>query len=185
MGELQLKIVAELKLILKNQNLPVSGNKQQLVNRILEHQPRKQKTYENYLDLLPGDITRELDKYRLLNEPNNKALASLLNFQISTYNFIYKVSYFKSSKTSFKKFFLANNFNIEITTTNRGTGKFIIKELPIISNKILQDLIFLMIDKIKTSYEVINQILKDSGCNFRIVGYWIHGAGRQFEIINI
>lgn len=181
-GNLQLKNVKELKEILKSKNLPTSGKKEELINRLINNQDKKVKTYDTFLDLLPGDIHRELNVYRLKNEPNNKALVELLTSNSSIFHFANKVSYFTKNKTSFKKFFLQHNLNIKAEKYNRG-GKFIIGELPIIDNKLLQDLIFLMMGKINTSFQVVNQILKNNQCNFRLVAYWNPKDKTYYEIM--
>jgi hypothetical protein len=70
-NELLNKTKEELKLILKNLNLKTTGNKQELIERILSSQ-------QTYLKILPGDITRMVSKYRAENEPNNQLIYALL-----------------------------------------------------------------------------------------------------------
>lgn len=82
-GELLLKSVVELKQILRNRQLKVSGSKLELVDRILNDQSSSNikptaKSDKNYFDYLPKDINKMVNKYRMENEPNNKIAYSLL-----------------------------------------------------------------------------------------------------------
>jgi hypothetical protein len=183
-GNLQLKTVSELKELLKNQNLPVSGKKQDLIDRLIANKPRQSKTYDTYLDLLPGDIQRELLKYRLENEPNNKVFVSLLTDRDIIYNFTDKPSYFTKTKTTFKRFFLENNLSVEIEK-HGTTGRFKIGQLPIIEDNILQKLILLLTKEIRSSFEIINTKLKKYNNKWRIISYWNRTDLRTFEFIKI
>lgn len=179
---LQLKTILELKQILKSKNLPITGKKNELIERINKNQPIKSKNYETYFDLLPSDLNKEIEKYRIENDNNRKALNELLTNKISIYNFLFKISYFTKTKTTFKKFFLGNNLDIEIVKQEKG-GKFVINKLPIISDSLLQELIMILIRSIKSSFEYINTILKNNKVEMRMVSYWQPQIGRTFEFI--
>lgn len=75
--ELEKKKIAELKEILRSLKLPISGNKEELIGRILQTQIQPVTT--SYFDVLPKDITRMVGKYRAKNEPNNKIVEEILD----------------------------------------------------------------------------------------------------------
>lgn len=85
--ELERKKIPELKQILKNRNLKLAGNKDELIDRILDDQSQNPKQPTEikpkrddlgYLDILPRDITNIVNKYRVENEPNNVIIYQLL-----------------------------------------------------------------------------------------------------------
>lgn len=69
--DLESKKLDELKIIARNLQLPTSGRKQELINRILNNQ-------QTYLKLLPKDILNIVDEYQIYNNRNNQFLLLLL-----------------------------------------------------------------------------------------------------------
>lgn len=65
--ELEDKKLTELKQILKNRNLKSTGNKSDLIDRILEGEV-------SYLDILPKDVRDIVGEYQTYNNPNNQLL---------------------------------------------------------------------------------------------------------------
>lgn len=88
--ELQGKKISQLKQILKNKQLKISGNKDDLIKRILDNQPTTirptQKDIDSYFNLLPTDINKMINKYRIENESNNQVAKALLNYVADNFN---------------------------------------------------------------------------------------------------
>lgn len=91
--DLERKKIPELKEILKKLNLKTSGNKDELIERILESQNVKTTKPSstnisrefNYMDILPGDVKNIVNKYRVENEPNNLIIYQLINRYLQNY----------------------------------------------------------------------------------------------------
>lgn len=79
--ELNKKTVSQLKDILRNKGLKLSGNKQELIERILNNQTisKPSPNRNSYFDILPKDITNIVEDYRVKNNLNNLLVEIILN----------------------------------------------------------------------------------------------------------
>lgn len=92
--ELELKKIPELKDLLRIRSLKVTGNKDDLIKRILDNQisspssqsslqsfpiPSTSTNQNNYLDILPKDIKGVLENYQAGHQTNNKIVNEILS----------------------------------------------------------------------------------------------------------
>lgn len=168
--DLENKKIVDLKQILKNLNLRLVGNKQELIDRILDNQrliPKSKppiKT-DSYLDILPNDISNMINNYRVENEPNNKIskdiisnVASYLGYRWSELNRL-----MENLRLPFK---LMEN---EKPANSYYGPLFIIKEFPqIVTEETLISLILSLLKRELSSDNFINATLRNYHSNLRV-----------------
>lgn len=184
--ELQEKKIPELKDILKSRNVKSSGNKWELINRILKTEaPKKvekqQLKGETYFDILPTDITKIITKYRSKIETNNKVAYDILNYLA-----IRKGSVFPRINKILENL----NFPMQIVEKRQEfEGGYyypysveILEDL-VINEDVLIDFILILLTKREISHDKINEILKDNNSNLRVIAEDIPGYKNKSKYI--
>lgn len=176
--ELLDKKIPDLKAILKAWNLRTTGNKPELIDRILDNQfvpqskPKPQLNLEeSYLSLLPGDIKRLVNVYQAENEPNNQIFKKLLK-EIENGSVI---EYRMDNIKIINNWSNINNLNIKLEYKGGWSNPwvFTIENLPPISDEVLADFILLII-KLKIyigqdPLDAINWLLESHDSKLRII----------------
>lgn len=166
--ELEAMKMPELKLILKNRNLKSSGNKSELIDRILKTEaPKKVEKQQfrgkTYFDILPSDITKMVTRYRAEAEINNKIAFDILE-EIAKHRML-------ASRYSPIKILEKLEFPMRISPVGgmgRGWNVEIIENIPI-NDEALTELILALIIKKNILWETVNSILQEYNSNMRVL----------------
>lgn len=174
-----------MKEILKNLNLKTSGNKADLIERILQNQI-------TYLNLLPKDISNLVSEYQTYNNKTNQFLLLILNcmryahlaFTDKNPNIV-EFSYlllFQDMYVNGKGVEILNklfeDFNLPvrfIATNNKFKGDIEIGKLPLISDKFMAKFLILLLQlSIIRSNDALNQLLWEEKMPFIITQFNNH-----------
>lgn len=173
--DLESKSIDELKNILKNVGFKTSGNKQDLIGRILENQ-------SNYLDLLPSDINKMIYKYQIENDVNRKILEYLLfNTHTMMVYLAYQLPHIMKKREEINTLFKNYNLDIQIVPRktavsvdsknswfDRGETLFIIDwgNVGLVPDEVIINLLpIFAVDEQKD----VNEKLEELGSKFRVV----------------
>lgn len=137
--ELQEFTIIKLKAILKNKQLKINGNKDELIERILESQP------SNYLNLLPKDVMGMVSQYQIRNNPNNVLFQEIIT---NKYIIEDQTLKYKQKLTNFVK-----NINQEDIITDAQIAQFLT----------------FLVREMKVDAAWLNILLEDLQTDFRIV----------------
>lgn len=183
-SDLEKKKMDELKSILKEKNLKITGNKPDLIDRILNSQ-------RTYLELLPKDLSNLVEDYRVENNLNNKVLTEYLNLikwkSIGTNNpqikkdiDLYLDLINERRKDDFNayrlnKFFKDRNLNIkfieeEIEKYRRELVDIKIGKLPLISDELMAEILLKLVENAGSVKSILidslNLFLYDNNASF-------------------
>jgi hypothetical protein len=189
--ELQKKKVIELKEILANRRLKVTGKKDELIDRILQDQPSisvapslksaatSQKTY---FDILPQDILNMVDEYRASNEVNNKIAKNIIHNVVIGWGYrgneINKII-----ERIGLPFEVIKNYE---TVKSEGyeyipPWKIVITKSKIVTEDMLIELIFAVIAR-EYNWASINSILARYNSDLRIESEAIDKKGKKYVV---
>lgn len=175
--DLESKKVVELKQLLKEKKLSTTGTKKELVERLVNYVPPQPKLQESYLDLLPKDILNIVEEYQIHNSINNRITLYLID-QI---NHIHTTNKFEKAIIEWAK-----QYNIPIESEfvpavykrfgygqyreSKSKYKIQFGKLPVITNKMLSDLLILFVTMNKVlDIDRLNDILLRFNSKLRIV----------------
>lgn len=164
---LQTKTIPQLKEILKAKNLKVTGNKQKLINRILESET-------TYFDLLPSDLKKELDYYQGETSDYNKFVKVLL---IDNKENLLK----NRIPDRFNNWFRNKGLDIKIQNNKLEIGR--LKNLN--SDLFIDVLLFLFggTNKIiRKNIILLNDYLRDENINIRLI---LSGRNKEIEAVKV
>lgn len=161
--ELDNKIIPQLRDILKNMGLKVSGKKEELIDRILTNQPKEQSTIGgDYISLLPKDITNMVQQYRIENNPNNLMIKNLLD----DININLKISII-THKKELEKIGVPVNIIVQPKDEDYGV-KIDYSNLPLISDRTAGDFLYFLVQN-GVPEELLNYKLKKYDTEYRII----------------
>lgn len=183
--ELQKKNVLELKNILKNKQLKSSGKKEDLIERILNDQPKFSEPANlkgnTYFDILPSDIINLLNNYRAENNPNNKIVFKLLdnldlrvdkekfNNSLSKLNIPMELIQNKEKKEIIEEMRKNNTPYFQMLPFyNLPQYRAKINNMIIITNEMLIEVLLLLLSHNHNIYDKINGVLNEHNSNILI-----------------
>lgn len=126
--ELEESKIDELKALAKSLNLKRSGNKNELIDRILQSQ-------QSYLDVLPKDVLNMVEEYKISNNPNNIFLNLILDLLKWD-----KVDYFKRKENPppeiITKYLDLRGFSDHVSNFKRLNDFFAVLNIKFIPDKV-------------------------------------------------
>lgn len=156
--ELEQKKLVVLKEIARNDGLPTSGKKSDLIERIL--------TQQTYFELLPKDVLNIVNKYEIENNENNILLKKILLEYFNNERF------YNITQSDVNKIF--DDYNLNINYNQRFKSiKF--EDVPFITDytftEVLSNILRLISNRTASNYFVhlLNNIFQNNNSKWRIV----------------
>lgn len=178
--ELQRKTIPDLKDILRDKGLKISGKKDELIERILQNQTIEEKEQlpnVGYFSLLPKDIKGLVSEYQVRNNENNILFEKLFT-NILLNSFLFNTS----NQDRMKKQFSSIGIDTDVKYKNKKV-EIDFNKIPLLSDKDMKNVLSLLINDPLSPRE-LNDILKYIDSNYRIVYTGgIYETRSQHEII--
>lgn len=185
--ELDNKNTPQLKDILKNMKLKVSGRKEELIERILTNQPKEtiQPISGDYLSLLPKDITNIVQRYRIESNSNNVMIKNLLDDEEVRWRLTRGIGILKV-KQELEKLGIPIKIVFEDEEDYSTIKEIEYSEMPLISDRIASNFLYFLIQK-GMPEELLNTKLKKYNANYRIIIFKKLGYknATDFEIMKV